>query len=176
MKLIKRFRKNRLFKSSIVLVIIMCLASKLTLVAAESSSVYVIYTPTTSSGENQALTDQTQLLAEYELFSTEVSAIRNKYMLNLSNSDIASDKQNNTFNYVKEIEYNISNIKLTKSNLENLKAQLLEEYKSYDQSSDMYKERLIEIEQEVKEIDNQIAILNNQISNGSSTLDSATVS
>ena len=91
-------------------------------------------------------------------------------------SDIAIDKQNNTFNYVKEIEYNISNIKLTKSNLENLKAQLLEEYKSYDQSSDMYKERLIEIEQEVKEIDNQIAILNNQISNGSSTLDSATVS
>ena len=55
MKLIRQFRKNRLFKSSIVLVIIMCLASKLTLVAAESSSVYVIYTPTTSSGENQEI-------------------------------------------------------------------------------------------------------------------------
>lgn len=176
MKFKNRIKKNRLFSCSIIMVLIMCLVGKFPSVAAESSSVYVVYTPDNSPGGNQVFTDQSQLLAEYELFSTEVSGIRNKYMLNLSNSDIAIEKQTNTFNYVEEINSNISNIKTTKSNLDKVKDQLLEEYKSYDQSSDMNKERLEEIEEEVKDIDNQLALLNNQLESGSSTLDNATAS
>lgn len=164
-------------KRSFALLLLICIVCNIHTVEAADSIVYVIYTPNNNTSNSQSQTTKlSQLLAEYELFSTEVSQVRNQYMLDLSNSDLANEKQQDTYDYVGEIENSLSYIKNTKAELSKLKVELLAEYESYDQSDEMYKERLDEIEKELQDIDNQIAVLVEQLNSGTSTLDTATAS
>lgn len=157
--------------------LLVCIVGKISVVAAADSFEYVIYTPENTTSNNQSQTTKlSQLLAEYELFSTDVSQVKNQYMLNISNSTLANEKKQDSYDYVGELESGMSYIKNVKTELLKLKKELQEEYDSYNQSKEKYKERLGEIEKGIQEIDYQVAVLQEQLNTGTSSLDSASSS